>query len=120
MSQDGRDALIGMLFFIGIGAVIVWAISFAIRSSLGHREKQHGATLGTGGPIAPVPPREPRGFPVVTAAAVNPAALKRFFVVGVNRDTQEDVTVRIDAETEANAKVKGELQGIVVTEVLEI
>jgi hypothetical protein len=38
----------------------------------------------------------------------------------VHKESGEDVTIRNDAATEANAKVKGELRGIVVTEVLEI
>lgn len=41
-----------------------------------------------------------------------------FYVFGVNRTTHLDVQLAIDADSEANAKVKAERQGVVVTSVL--
>lgn len=45
---------------------------------------------------------------------------KQFQIVGVDRQSGEDVRLEVDAETIANAKVKAELRGIVVTDVHEI
>jgi hypothetical protein len=39
-------------------------------------------------------------------------------IQGVNRDTRQDTTVEIQADSAANAKVKAELDGIVVTSVV--
>ena len=40
-----------------------------------------------------------------------------FEVKGVDRQSHDDVTMELEAESSANAKVKAELQGLVVTEV---
>lgn len=44
--------------------------------------------------------------------------MESFVVKGVNKNTGEDVSLQILAESEANAKIKAELQGIIVTSVL--
>lgn len=55
----------------------------------------------------------PMGFPVLPPTD-GPG---RFRVAGVNRDTRQDVVWSCDADSAANAKVKAELQGIIVTDV---
>jgi hypothetical protein len=40
-------------------------------------------------------------------------------VIGVDGLTRDDVALSLDALTAANAKVKAELMGVVVTEVVE-
>ena len=64
-------------------------------------------------------PQKPKGY--AGGKSLNmpddkPAA-GRYVVRGVDRQTGMDTTWRCTAESEANAKVKGELQGIVVTSV---
>jgi hypothetical protein len=41
----------------------------------------------------------------------------RYRINGVNRATKQDATVEVDADSAANAKVKAELDGIIVTSV---
>lgn len=108
MPDDTRNFLIGLLFFIGVAAVGVWLISFSIRSALKKREMD--SRLST----QPIPSRpHERGFPV--------APSEKFFVIeGVAKDTASDVSIQIGASSAANAKVKAEMQGIVVTDVREI
>jgi hypothetical protein len=60
------------------------------------------------------PPAQPlRAFPVVPIAG-GPG---RFRVIGVDRESRMDTTWHCQAESEANARVKAELEGIIVTAV---
>ncbi len=43
--------------------------------------------------------------------------MESFVIKGINKNTGEDVSLSISAESDANAKVKAELQGILVTSV---
>jgi hypothetical protein len=63
----------------------------------------------------PSPPSEsqPGGFPVVPAEPLDGPG--HFKIDGVDRQTRSDTTVHIEAASAANAKVKAELKGIVVT-----
>ena len=45
--------------------------------------------------------------------------MAQFKIKGVRRETSEDVSVALEADSAANASVKAELQGIIVTEVIE-
>ena len=47
------------------------------------------------------------------------AGSQQYRVVGVDRNTGDDVEIVIDAVTEQNARVKADLQGIIVTEVAD-
>ena len=60
--------------------------------------------------------REPSAFPVLPAAAEadGPGA---YVVAGVDRTTRADREVTIDAASRANARVKAELEGIIVTSI---
>lgn len=55
--------------------------------------------------------RPPSAFPV------QPLGPGRFKISGVRKDTRQDVTWYCDAHSAENAKVKAELEGIVVTAV---
>lgn len=55
----------------------------------------------------------PRSF-LLAEAPVSPG---RFRVSGVDRESRLDTTWYCDADSEANAKVKAELEGIIVTSV---
>jgi hypothetical protein len=69
----------------------------------------------------PAMPPPSYGFPVVPQPVlpVDPAhdGPGRYHVIGVDRATEEDVELLIDAKTLANAKVKAELRGVVVTQI---
>ncbi len=75
------------------------------------------------GDVTPMPAKPPRsyGFPVIPQPVLpaDPAddGPGRYRVIGVHRDTEEDVELVIDARTLANAKVKAELRGVIVTQV---
>ena len=63
------------------------------------------------------------GFPVITADQPAPAipltndGPGRYKIIGVVASTGADTKMYIDAETLANAKVKAELRGVIVTDI---
>jgi len=73
--------------------------------------------------IDPDEPPRPRtyGFPVVPRPALpvqdGQDGPGRYRIVGVDCDTGEDVELHVDALTMANAKVKAELKGVIVTQI---
>jgi hypothetical protein len=60
------------------------------------------------------PGAPPSAFPVMPPVPLGPG---RFRVSGVNRQTKADVVWECSADSPENARVKGELEGIVVTRV---
>jgi hypothetical protein len=54
-----------------------------------------------------------RAFPVLTVDD-GPG---RYLICGVERESQTDQRIMVDADSRANAQVKAELRGIIVTEV---
>jgi hypothetical protein len=74
---------------------------------------------------AAAPPMTPHssahGFPVIvdepTPAQPIGTGRGRYRVAGVVAETKVDVTLHVDADSPANAKVKAELSGVVVTDV---
>lgn len=66
-------------------------------------------------PSRPIP--APPGPPAPAAAQPTPDGPGSFRIVGVDRDTRMDTTWYCDAQTPANARAKGELEGILVTAV---
>ena len=60
-----------------------------------------------------------RAFPVSTTAvsASSDGAANWYRVIGVQRETEQDVEMVIEARTPANASAKAELRGVVVTSV---
>jgi hypothetical protein len=59
---------------------------------------------------------EPRGFPI----PAEPDGLGSYRIIGVDRTTREDKDVTIEAASSDNARVKAELDGIVVTDVRRV
>ncbi|HEX4123879.1 MAG TPA: hypothetical protein VHY37_04070 [Tepidisphaeraceae bacterium] len=100
-SADGDE--IGMIaFLVGVGgAAIVWVVGLVWAF----------AASATGAPLAPAAPIA--GFAPVMAAD-GPG---RFLVKGVDRDSRMDTAWHVHAESEANARAKAELEGIIVTRV---
>lgn len=78
--------------------------------------------IRAGAAMNPRPPAPAVQFvhgPVVPVRAVRPSedGPGRYRVVGVDRATADDVTMDVEALSLANAKVKAELKGVVVTAV---
>jgi hypothetical protein len=107
--------LLNLLLLLGVISAIILIIKYAVKS--GMREAQN--------PPSPIPLAQthgtalrPAGFPVVTVVPEYSPPTDgpgRYRVQGVNRNTEKDETLEILAESAANAKVKAELKGIVVT-----
>jgi hypothetical protein len=57
------------------------------------------------------------GFPVVVGPLSNDGP-GTYLIVGVDSATSKDVRTYIEAETLANAKVKAELRGVIVTDIV--
>ena len=74
-----------------------------------HIELAAQRRVGGGQPAAP---GEPARTPGPEPAADGPG---RFRVLGVNKESRADTELVVEAGSAANAKVKGELEGIVVT-----
>ncbi len=116
-----RYDLVGLLVFIGIIAILVWAISYGVRSGItrGRPQDRLGSDPQADDddvvrfPYLP-PMKRPAGaavFPVESSAA------GRFKIIGVDRDSKMDTVWYCHAETIENARAKGELEGIYVTSV---
>lgn len=52
-----------------------------------------------------------------SAFPVQPLGPGRFKVIGVHKDTRQDMTWYCEADSAENAKVKAELEGIIVTDI---
>lgn len=91
MSDSMRRQLIALLEYSVPFFILVWVISFSIRSSF----KKITQSKSPGG----------KGVP------------GRFRVHGVDRTTRKDVVWNCSAQSEANARAKAELEGIYVTAV---
>ena len=62
------------------------------------------------------PPRLPPAFPVIPAPDQQDGP-GNYRVAGVDRNTRQDREIVIEAQSRANAQVKAELDGIVVTHI---
>ncbi|HEX8911014.1 MAG TPA: hypothetical protein VF796_01545 [Humisphaera sp.] len=88
----GPEWICILLFFLAIGGGTVVAVLLA---------RRRGDAAAQGFPLVPPLPDGPG----------------RFRVAGVRRDTRQDVVWVCEADSSANARVKAELEGIVVTDV---
>ena len=61
--------------------------------------------------------RDRRAFPVVSAEPDGPGAYR---IVGVDKTSRADRELTVEAASRANAQVKAELEGIVVTNVTKV
>jgi hypothetical protein len=119
-----------LLLVIAAWCVIGYLIFFVANVLSGVKAwatKQQLERNALAGQAAPV-----HGFPVVTEAGVQPGAGEsgqpvpvqdigrgpgRYRILGVVAATGTDIQMYVSAETPANAKVKAELKGVIVTEV---
>lgn len=125
----------GTLLCLIVGAMLLAALLTALLNWAERRVKRHVARQLAGGePPLPVPSPPVRGFPVIGAEPDGPAAAAvparpadqpfgpdsgpgRYRVAGVVHQTGTDTTLYIEADTLANAKVKAELRGVIVTDI---
>jgi hypothetical protein len=109
MSEDTtRWFLIELLGIVGGCAVLIWCISFAVRSANKKERGIHPHARPPGsGPLNPPPSR---ALPVVIDDGPG-----TFEVSGVDKESGMDVTEYVTASSPANARVKAELKGVVVT-----
>ena len=110
------DIALGLLLLSGV--VLVVAVLDAILPA-GRAEPMGRLRL-----VRTTDPEEPPrayGFPVVAQPALPVREGEDgpgwYRVIGVVRETGEDIDLRVDAMTMANAKVKAELKGVIVTQV---
>lgn len=110
-TTEPLDILAPLLTIAGIIAVVAYAVSLGTR--LAHKR------MAREQPQPPARPAPLRAFPVQplptaldSSDIVGPG---RFKVTGVDRQTRMDTVWHCQAESEANARVKAELEGIVVT-----
>jgi hypothetical protein len=95
--------ILGLVVILVVAGVI-WIISAGVARGVRSANPPHANAE---------PHSPPGGFPVV-AEADGPGT---FRVTGVDRQTTLDVTDHIPADSAANARVKAELRGIVVTRI---
>jgi hypothetical protein len=119
-------AALGMILLcVLVAALVVGFVTSRIASYLAARQRQREAAERGEGSY---------GFPVVREADVVPVAARsgpavpvqeigrgpgRYRIVGVVAATGTDIQMYLHAETPANAKVKAELKGVVVTDVVK-
>ncbi len=104
-----REVIRGLCSLLGISALVLGVIGLVVRSAVRGAVPQDAPTRSA-------PPRQ-EGFPMAQLAADTFDGPGLYEVSGVDRATKMDTTWRVQAETRANAKAKGELEGIVVTSV---
>lgn len=97
--DDARMFMVTILVFVAGAFFLIWCISFAIRSANHKEQREREAHAATPPPFA--------------ARAEDPPGT--FVVTGVDKESGLDVTEYIPAVSSANAKVKAELKGVVVT-----
>ncbi len=111
---DNATAIVYPLLRIGlilgtIGLVIV-IIKFAVKSGIEEATN-------------PASPAGPPGFPIPASASgapILPDGPGQYRIQGVHRETKMDISKYIQADSAANAKVKAELDDIVVTSITKM
>jgi hypothetical protein len=84
---------------------------------------KHGVVLPRDPPLSNADPISSRGFPVIQqndeyAKSIDESGQYR--IDGVNRETKMETTLHVRATSIANAKVKAELDGIIITSIKKI
>jgi hypothetical protein len=109
-SRNGVVVVLGaalpLMLVLGVIGVIIAIIRFATRLL---------KAVETSPPDAKIAPG-PRGFPM----DVNSDGPGQYRIEGVHRQTKLDLSKYIQADSAANAKVKAELDDIVVTSVVKV
>jgi hypothetical protein len=105
------EELTAFLFVLVVLASICAWLYYVVRVALRHHRATH----------RPKVKESPTAFPVVAdpvpALPISNDGPGRYRIVGVVAATGTDTKMFVEAETLANAKVKAELRGVVVTEI---
>lgn len=111
MDDATRNQLIGILLIVGLVFIIIWIVSATTRAKI---KKDWGQPA----------PRGHDPAPSLTVREERDARLGgkpgRYEVIGVDRESKLDTTLVVNADSEANAKVKAELEGIIATQIKRI
>jgi hypothetical protein len=102
----------GFILLLSIVALIIALITYVVKSLLA--EWRPSAETNSESAV------RPPGFPVVTVIPDYAPPIDgpgHYHIEGVDRNTKNDITRDIHADSLANAKVKAELDGIIVTSV---
>jgi hypothetical protein len=102
------------MLILGAIGVVILIIKYAVKSGIQEAQRPES-------PNTKAIPR-PSGFPVITRIPEYSPLTDgpgRYRIKGVHRATKKDATVEFLAESLANAKVKAELDGIIVTSVIK-
>ncbi len=67
-----------------------------------------------------LPPVQAGRKPAKDASTGATLETRKFRVIGVDKETEYDTTIVVDAATEANARVKAELRSVLVTAIERI
>ena len=106
LAEADNTEIIKLLGWIVIIAVLYWVINSSVRQAI--TSKSTAKKRADGRPVILHP---------TLLAALAADIPGRYRVDGVDKATGMDTTWYTEAQSAANAKVKGELQGIVVTNV---
>jgi hypothetical protein len=104
--------LCGLILLSSVVALIIALITYVVKSLLAEWRPSAESNSESNA--------RPPGFPVVTVIPdYNPPTdgPGHYRIEGVDRNTKNDVTRDVQADSLANAKVKAELDGIVVTSI---
>ena len=100
------------MLILGAIGVVILIIKYAVKTGIREAQDPEFPKMQ---PIA-----RQHGFPVVTRIPDYSPPTDgpgRYRINGVNRTTKKDATLDIDADSLANAKIKAELDGVIVTSV---
>jgi len=113
--EDVLQQLKSFLWQFGIVAVVAGVLLIVLRKVLQRRRKANRARRQQQGDAATaVSENGDESIPVVAPRGTQ----RTWMVSGVEKDSGEDATWFIEAESRANAKVKAELKGMIVTAVV--
>jgi hypothetical protein len=106
------DNFVGLFAILGFLAVLIWYSVILVRWIFGPVKSINSRLSNESQPT--------HAFPVVatTAAPVDGPGL--FRVDGVDRESKLDTSWTVRADSQANAQVKAELEGIIVTRITRI
>lgn len=113
--RHSKVTAISICGWMGILVPICWLIAFIWAYTEDNRIKTPKCILVKSQSFDPIPSTFAPRSPVELGADVESPG--RFRIDGVDRESGMDTTWRCNADSQANARVKAELQGIVVTAV---
>ncbi len=100
---------------LGIVGIVILIIKFAVKSAI--QESRDPKRVGNSSA------QNPSGFPIPTTTMgipILPDGPGQYRIQGVHRETKMDISKYIQADSAANARVKAELDDIVVTSITKM